>query len=229
MNIFNKITTLKFIAFYLLLTLCFTQCDSKLTGGKEEGIIEFETKGVDETHPLYGFMPSSATLKFKHEKFVIEMSTMGVFNTSIIGDSKEKTLAQTIKFMNVKQACIEEEEDIKLENLDYPLKLEETDETKEIIGLKCYKVKASKVNEPDISWDVWYTKDLGMEDCNSLTPYAPLKGVLINYRIKKMGMEMDFIAKSYKHIEVADNNFDVPASMKIVSKEEMAKFFKDLQ
>jgi hypothetical protein len=44
-----------------------------------------------------------------------------------------------------------------------------------------------------------------------------------------MGMEMHFAAKSYQHVEVADHNFEIPASMKIVSKEEMAKFFDDLQ
>jgi hypothetical protein len=75
---------------------------------------------------------------------------------------------------------------------------------------------------------VWYTKALGMEDCNALTPYAPLKGVLMDYRIKKMGLEMHFMAKSFKSTEIADNTFEIPASMKIVSKEEMAKFFAKL-
>jgi hypothetical protein len=70
---------------------------------------------------------------------------------------------------------------------------------------------------------------LGVENSNNLTPYAQVKGVLIDYRIKKMGIEMHFMAKSYQHVEVPDANFEVPASMKIVSKEEMAKFFADLQ
>jgi hypothetical protein len=209
--------------------LVLSSCGSGKKGGQEEGVIEFETKGVDTEHPLYGFMPSSAVLKFKHEKFIIEMSTMGLFNTSIIGNTKEKTLAQTIKYMNVREACIEEGKDIDIENSDYPLKFEETDETKEIIGFECYKVKVTKVKEPNVSFDIWYTKDLGMENCNALTPYAPIKGVLINYRIKKMGMEMDFLAKSYKSEQIADNVFEVPASMKIVSKEHMTKFFNDLQ
>lgn len=154
---------------------------------------------------------------------------MGMFNTSIIGNNKTKTLSQSIKFMNVRQACIETERDLIIENQDYELAIEETDETKEIIGLKCHKLKVTKVNEPNVKFDAWYTKALGMENSNALTPYAKVKGVLIDYRIKKMGMEMHFEAKSYQHVEVPDNVFEIPASMKIVSKEEMAKFFEDLQ
>ena len=78
-------------------------------------------------------------------------------------------------------------------------------------------------------FDVWYTKELGMEEINALTPYAQVKGVLLDYRIKKMGMELHFLAKSYKNIQIPDNAFEIPAAMKIVSKEEMEKFIQNLQ
>jgi hypothetical protein len=214
----------------IILSLFLQSCGSEgLSGDREEGIIEFQTKALDASHPLYGFAPDAATLKFKGDKFVIEMSTMGMFNMSIIGDNKTKTMAQTVKFMNIKQAAIEKQKDLEEENRDYALKLEETDETKKIVGLKCYKVKVTKVHDPSVTFDVWYTRELGMENCNELTPYAPIKGVLMDYRIKKFGMEMHFLAKSYKNVAVSDHTFDIPASMKIVSTEEMQKFFEDLQ
>lgn len=207
-----------------------TSCgnDAK-SGSKGEGLIEFDTKGVDPTHPLYGFAPSAATFKFKGEKFIIEMSTMGMFNTSVIVDNKAKTIAQTVKFLDIKQACIENEQDLVEENADYVLKIEETNETKKIIGLKCYKAHVTKVSEPNVKFDVWYTKELGMENINALTPYAQLKGVLMDYRVKKMGMELHFAAKSHKDIAIPDNAFDIPASMKIVPKSEMEEFIKNLQ
>ena len=116
-------------------------CNPIKNSNSQEGIIEFDTKGVDENHPLYSLAPNSASLKFKNEKFTLEMSVMGLFNTSIIGDIKTKTLVQTVKFMNINQACIENEADITKSNLDYPIKILETNETKEILGLKCYKAK----------------------------------------------------------------------------------------
>jgi hypothetical protein len=173
--------------------------------------------------------PGSAVLKYKKDKFIIEMSTMGMFNTSVIGNLEDKTIIQTVKFMDIKQYCVENVVDIVAENNTYKLKIEETKETKTMLGLKCYKLKVAMVDNPAITFDAWYTKDLGMESCNELTPYANVKGVLLDYRVKKMGMEMRFLAKKISGIEVPDNSFDVPTTMKKVSKDEMQKFFNDLQ
>lgn len=205
------------------------RCGDDSRGGKEEGVIEFATRAMDPSHPLYGFAPDAATLRFKKDRFSIEMSTMGMFNYAIIGDNRAHTLAQTVKFMNIRQACVERGKEIDDDNREYALKIEETGETKEIIGLKCYKLKVTKINEPDVTFDAWYTKELGMEDCNKLTPYAKVKGILLDYRIKKMGIEMHFLARSYKPVSVPDQTFKIPATMKIISKQEMEQFFAELQ
>jgi hypothetical protein len=214
----------------IIVALAVASCTSdKSSSNREEGVIEFQTRALDESHPLYGFAPDKATLRFKGDKFALEMSTMGMFNMSIIADNKGKTMAQTVKFMNIKQASIDKEKDVAESNKDYQLQIEETDETKEIIGFKCYKLKVTKLTEERETFDAWYTKELGLENCNTLTPYSPVKGVLMDYRIKKFGMEMHFLAKTYKASAVPDNTFEIPASMKVVSQEEMSKFFEDLQ
>jgi hypothetical protein len=214
---------------FTTLAILISSCKSGGIGGKNEGEIIFDTKGVDETHPLYGLAPSSATLKFKEDKFVIEMSTMGMFNTAIIGDNKLKTLTQTVKFMDINQACVENEKEILDNNKDYELKIEETKDTKKIAGLKCHKIKVTKVNEPNVIFDAWYTKELGNEDCNALTPYAQVKGMLLDYRVKKMGLEMHFCAKKINNVAVDESTFEVPKNMKLVSGAEMRKFFDNLQ
>jgi hypothetical protein len=152
---------------------------------------------------------------------------MGMFNTTIIGDTKTKTVTQTVKFLDIKQACIENEKDIIADNLNFPIKIEETKETKEIIGLISHKIKVTMANNPNVTFDAWYTKELGMPDCNSLNPYAMIKGVLLDYRVKKMGLEMHFVARSMKKVEVPENTFEIPSSMKVVGKEEMAKVFSN--
>jgi hypothetical protein len=184
---------------------------------------------VDDNHPLAGLAPSSATMKFKKHKFIMEMSTMGMFNTMFICDLHSKTLTQMVKFMDVKQACIESEKDILTDNSSYNLKIEETKETKMIAGYKCHKVKVTMANDPSVTFDVYYTKDMGDENVNDLSPYKGIKGMLMQYRLKKMGLEMQFVAKSVKKADIPDNTFDVPAYFKIVSKEEMKKFFDGLQ
>jgi hypothetical protein len=204
-------------------------CNPEKEGGENEGIIEFDTKAIDQTHPLSGLAPGSATLKYKDDKFIMEMTTMGVFNTSIIGNITEKTMTQTLKFMDIKQYCTDNYDEIQKENDSYKLSIEETKETKKILGYKCYKLKVSMVDNPEIIFDAWYTKDLGMENCNSLTPYAQVKGVLLDYRAKKMGLEMRFLAKSVKHLAIQNDIFMIPENLKPVSKAEMTKFFSDLQ
>ncbi|MBK9285913.1 MAG: hypothetical protein IPM51_16580 [Sphingobacteriaceae bacterium] len=184
---------------------------------------------MDEKHPFYGLAPSSATLKFKGDKFCMEMSTMGMFNTAIIGDTKAQTIAQTVRFLDIKQACIEKESEIAKDNSEYELIIEETKETKKIAGLNCIKLNVSMAKNPDVKFEAWYTKDLGMVNCNKLNPYHQVKGMLMDYRAKKMGLEMHFIAKTFVHNEIPDNTFDIPASLKIVSKEEMQKLFDSWQ
>ena len=218
-----------FLAAVTVAAVSFTSCTGEAKGGDEEGVIEFATRAMDPSHPLYGFAPDAATLRFKKDRFSIEMSTMGMFNYAIIGNNRDRTLAQTVKFMNIKQACIERGNEINEDNSEYALSIEETGETKEIIGLTCYRLKVSKLNEPNVKFDAWYTKELGMEDCNKLTPYSKVKGILLDYRIKKMGIEMHFLARSYSPTKVPDHIFKIPATMKIISKEEMEQFFAELQ
>jgi hypothetical protein len=223
-NKIKSIYTFPLFFFVVLLSSCLSK---EKTVDDEEGIIEYSASAVDEKHPLFGLAPNSATLKYKKEKYALEMSAMGMFNTTIIGDIKAKTVTQTVKFLDIQQAYTEKEKDIIADNLNFPIKIEETNETKTIIGLKCHKIKVTMTNNPNITFDAWYTRDLGMLDCNSLNPYAQVKGVLLDYRVKKMGLEMHFIAKSIKNIEIPDNTFDISPSMKMVCKAEMAKVFSN--
>ncbi len=190
--------------------------------GENEGVIEFETNAVDDQHPMATLVPNSATLKYKDENFVMVMSSFG-FNTSIFGNLKKNTMTQTITFMDLRQGCVDKECDIKKENEDYKLNIQETKETKQIAGLKCYKLKVSLVDSPEVKFDAYYTKDLGVGDFNKLTPYAQIKGMLMDYRAKRMGMEMHFKAKEVKNVGVADESFTLPVGITYVTRETLRK------
>jgi len=191
-------------------------------GEKDEGVIEFVTKVVDEQHPLAMLAPKEAVLKYKHDDLLLEMSSIG-FHTGVYGNLAQKSVTQTISFLNIKQACIENSIDIVKENLDYPLIIKETKQTKKIAGLKCYRLMVTMENDTSIHFDAFYTKELGMPNCNSLTPYSSVKGVLLDYRVKRMGMEMRFLAKSVKQIAVDPAVFVVPKDLQIVTRAQMEK------
>lgn len=227
----KKLFSLKYLLLGLAIVFAFTFtfCKGEDSKVSDEGQIEYETKVVDENHPLAGLAPSSAILKFKKDKFIMEMSTMGMFNTMFMADFTNKTLTQMVKFMDVKQACIENEKEVLLENSMYKLKIEETSETKVIAGYKCHKLKVTMANDPSVTFDAYYTKEMQVENVNSLSPYVGVKGMLMQYRLKKMGLELQFTAKKVKNVEIPDNTFELPAYYKIVDKAEMQKFFSGLQ
>lgn len=191
----------------------------------DEGIIEYDAKVIDYNHPLAELAPGSATLKFKNDKLVMEMTAMGMFKNIYVCDLSAKTLVQMVNFLDLKQASIDDEKAILKENADYKLIFEETAETKVIAGYTCKKVKVAKASDPTKFFEAYYTDEMGPESVNDLSPYSGIKGMLMQYRLSKMGLEMEFTAKSVKKAEIPDNTFEIPQNFKMISKEEMQKFF----
>ena len=225
-------TTKRILSFFSLVSLLtLSSCgDSKRTENSlTEGLIEYNAEVVDQSHPMAGLAPSSAIVKFKGNKLQVEMSTMGIFNTTFISDPHKKTLTQMVKFMDIKNACIQGESDLAAESKNYELKLEEVKGTKKIAGYDCKKIKATMVSDPSVTFDVYYTDELGLDSINNIGPYKEIKGMLMQYRLKKLGLEMSFSATAVKKEEIKDEDFEVPAFYKIVTRTEMEKLFEDIQ
>ncbi|MBP7807806.1 MAG: hypothetical protein KA163_00800 [Bacteroidia bacterium] len=222
----NSILNIPRLLLFVITIFVFTGCAEKNDKILNEGIIEYDVVAVDQNHPWAGMIPTTATLKFKDDKFVLEMSTMGMFTTMFVCNQSNKTLTQMVKFLDIKQACIESEKDIQIENLQYKIKCEETKETKVIAGYKCNKVKVTMEKDPTVIFEAYYTKEMGAENVNALSPYLGIKGMLMQYRLKKMGLELQFTAKNVKKAEIVDNTFEIPAYYKIVSKQEIEKIFQ---
>ena len=193
-----------------------------------EGVIEYKASVINEHHPLASFAPSTATVKIKNDKWILEMSTMGIFNIYFSCNLENKTLSQMIKYMDIKNACVENDSMLMEENNKYKLTFKETKETKMIAGYKCKKVIATKVSDPSVVFDVYYTPDIGTENSNALTPYKELKGMPLDYRVLRLGLEMHFIATCVKSEEIKDSEFDVPSYYKILNRPEFDKEFNRL-
>jgi hypothetical protein len=222
----NSLFNIPRLILFVITIFVFTGCTEKNDKILNEGIIEYDVNAVDQSHPWAGMIPTTATLKFKDDKFVLEMSTMGMFTTMFVCNQSNKTLTQMVKFLDIKQACIENEKDIQAENLQYKIKCEETKDTKVIAGYKCNKVKVTMEKDPTVVFEAYYTKEMGAENVNALSPYLGIKGMLMQYRLKKMGLELEFTAKNVKKAEIVDNTFEIPAYYKIVSKQEIEKIFQ---
>jgi len=219
----------KLFAIIILTGLITASCNYTNPKYINEGVIEYEAKVVDEDHPMAGLAPGKMTVSFKDNMFAAEMSTMGVFTTTFIANPIKKQLIQLVKVFEIKQACIDDEKSILAENANYKLKLEETKETKEIAGYKCKKVIATMEDDPTIKFDVYYTEELNVTAPNFANPYSQLKGMLMQYRLKKFDLEMTFTAVGVKKEEIPDETFELPAYYKVITKKEMDEFFKSIQ
>ena len=194
-----------------------------------EGVIEYDAEVIDESHPMAQLAPGSMTLRFKNDMYVAEMSTMGFFTTHFLADPKKKNLIEMVKVLDVKNAYIEDEKALAKENEAYKLNFKETKETKIIAGYKCKKLIASKVSDPEDKFVVYYTDEFNVKTPNFSNPYSGIHGMLMEYRLKKFGLEMCFRAKSVRKEDIPDSEFELPPYYKIVTKEEMEAFFKSFE
>lgn len=221
---------IKYFLLYAGVGIVLTTCDSPIFHSKKsEGLIEYKIEVVDKTHPLAGLAPDKAIVKFKDDKYLMEMSTMGVFKTTFILDGKKKTLTEMIKFMDIRNACIENEADLIKEANLYALKFKETNEKVKLAGYKCNKLIGYYINDPQDSFEILHTKELEPKNIYDLSAYKGISGMLMKYRLRKWGLELEFIAQKVSLQQIPDEEFELPSYYKIVSKEEMENFIKSLQ
>ena len=81
----------------------------------------------------------------------------------------------------------------------------------------------------DTKFDIFYTTELKIDNPNFATPFHMIDGVLMEYQMKKFGLEMKFTAKSVKKEDIEDSIFELPVEYKAVSLEEMNTLFEQLQ
>jgi hypothetical protein len=214
---------------FIILVLFVFSCKTNSEKYISEGVIVFDAQVVNKNHPLAGLAPSEMTTYFKKNHFYSEMSTMGIFISKFITNPDNKTFISMVKIFDVKNACIENESDIKKELENYQLTFTETDETKIIAGYNCKKLIAVNKKDPNEKFEVFYTDEFNIEKPNFSTPYESIDGIVMQFRLKKFDLEMEFTANEVKKEVVEQSIFEIPKDYKVISKTEMNEFFKSVQ
>ncbi len=212
------------IAFFLY-KKCETSSNPKFIS---EGVIEYEAVPLDDKHPFAAMAPGTLSLKFKNNIMCAEMSTMGLFNTKFIANQETKTMTQMVRFVQDKLAHVHDEKEIRTENESYHYKFTETKETKKICGYLCKKIIVENTEDPTLKFDAFYTEGLDVVNPNFATPYESIKGMMMQYRLKKFGLEMEFTATKVKKESIKDEEFELPAYYKIISEQAMKDYFSNL-
>lgn len=220
------------LKFSIPLLLFISSCSSSDEKYISEGIIEYDAVVVDQNSPMASVAPDKMTIKFKDNKSIAELTAgFGLFSTSFIANPENLTTIQLVKLFNKKFAHITDSNAIKEEKTASPkTKITTTKETKIIAGYKCKKAIISFEDKEQPTYSLYYTDEINIKDPNwNVSPYYELKGMLMEYQVKRYGLEMKFTAKSVTKASIEDDLFELPKDYKLISQNEMDQLFQGFQ
>jgi len=222
----------KNVTTFLVVLFCFSGCKNLTTKEISSGVIEYTISypNPSEVTMSMDLMPKSVTYRFNKNKTCSEISAgMGALKTIVLTDFEKKSIVQTLNLLGKKYKVEFDKTDIdSLNNAEPALKIEFTEETKKIAGYDCYKVKCSTkdANGALINFDVFYTKTIKAPNVNWFGMYKNIDGMLMEYRVKRYGITMNFTAKTVS-AEGADNSaFELEGEYNDIPAAEMDGYFK---
>lgn len=193
--------------------------------GKITYKISYEGRELESTEKAQ--LPTEEVVTYGLGKMKTEIiSPMG--NQVVIYDSETKETTILFDAMGQKIAYkspFDDEAKKQSEEMTKGVKIENTDETKQIAGFKCTKAVVTK---GDTTMDVWFTKDLKFAHANEMELYKDIDGLVLEYSEPTQDDEltMKFKASLVEPIKkIKKKEFSVPLDYKFKTKEELKTMF----
>ncbi len=222
----NMRTGLSRVICFLLTASLLQACSGIFKKDLKEGVIEFKSEAVDAKEHASMTVPDKMTVKFKNDFSAAELEAgLGFAKMKFISDPVKKEFRSQVFFFEKKQSTMNLEE-LKKTNYYLPdYDVEYGNKKKEIAGYTC-KNATIKFKDGTPSYEVWFTKDIGIKNPNWSNAYYKLDGVLMDYRLKKYGLELHFTAISVSEATIDDSYFTIPAEYEPVKNSELEKMFE---
>lgn len=209
------------------ISVMFCSCKKGIDEGTLTYTIQFDEKEKAE-RPIIGLLPESLKYYYKNKSSVMEISAFGMFRTAYISNFKKKTNGILFYFMPKKFKCEAKfgEPMIGFDSLPGII-LTPTKEEKEICGLEAHKVHVSFADTTKEEYDIWYTKDIKVNNPNWHTPYRDIDGVLLDYRIALKDISMHISLSEISDKVVEDSKFEFSDDFVNVSVDSMNVIFDE--
>lgn len=191
----------------------------------KEGSIEFKAEAVDSKDHASMTVPDKMVVKFKNDYAAAELEAgMGFAKMKFISDPAKKEFRSQVFFFEKKQSLMQMDE-IRATNYYLPdYDVEYGKKTREIAGYKCNNaILHFKNGAPD--QEVWFTKDIAVKNPNWSNAYYKIDGFLMDYTLKKYGLELHFTATSVSEATIDDSYFKIPPEYAPVKNVELEKMF----
>lgn len=211
--------------FFLFAAFAFQACSDLFKKDIKEGIIEFKSEAVSSKEHSSITVPDKMEVKFKNNYSSAELEAgMGFAKMKFISDPVKKEFRSQVFFFEKKQSLMNMDE-IKQTNYYLPdYTVEYGNKTKQIAGYQC-KNAILKFKDGSPQQEVWYTKEISIKDPNWSNAYYKVDGVLMDYNLKKFGLELHFTATSVSESKIDDSYFTIPAEYTKVNNADLEKMF----
>ncbi len=215
-----------FFAIALLLCLC-SSCKKGSNEGTLTYNIEFNEQEKAE-RSIISLLPDKMKYYYKQGSSSMEISAFGMFRTAYISNFQTKTNSVLFYLMPNKFTCNAKFGEHMIGFDPMPgIILTPTKEEKDTFGLTIHKVHVSFEDTTKEEYDIWYTKDLQVNNPNWHTPYKDIDGVLIDYRIALKDISMHISLAEISDLAVDSSKFFVPKDFKVVEVDSMNVIFDE--
>jgi hypothetical protein len=215
------------VAVYAVLISGISGCTSRTTGARE-GVIEYEIaypESIVKDNFFAGMLPTKMLMKFKDDVTRSEVKVgMGIMVLSFIANPDNEQVSTLFDVVDKKWAFVMDGSELKEENEKHDTyKIKYTDEVKEIAGFKC---KKAIIESREVSFPVYYTKDIGIKNPNWWTYFNEIDGTLMEYSIKTKEIEMKLTASGVYEEKQDSSLFSIPPAYNLVAnKDSMPEIF----
>lgn len=151
-------------------------------------------------------------------------SAWGVITTDVIVDNSQKSYSQLFKSFGDKYSLTLQDNEVRDWYAQKPsLKFTETGDTATIAGFLCNKVIADFSNDSLPSIEVYYTKEIQVDQTNWWNQFEGIDGFLMSYEIEQYGKRMKLVAREVEFTAIAPEKFVMPEGYVALDTESMDK------
>jgi GLPGLI family protein len=211
---------------FLFFSSGFFSCSQKPDGKNiTEGEIEYNIEYLDNErdNPLIMLLPKRMSVLFKNSSSYNQIEGfLGTFKLTYILNNTQQKNYTLFQLMDKKYYSQTDANTISFgfQNMDN-IKIEYSDKEKKIAGYNCKNaiVKFKNGEQKDI--EVYYTEDISINNPNQNTPFCQIKGVLMEFTMNLMGVNMRIKTRKVLNKKIEPEIFEVPENFTKVSPEEL--------
>ncbi len=221
----SKIKDISILIIFIIVSFLLSCDEYSKRNSINEGVIVYHITYLDDEkdNPLITLLPTKMVVKFKNNNTasIIE-GFFGTFKIVFVSNLEKGTNMSIFRIMDKKYIY---SSDTSSPAIGYK-KMKKTnikniEGTKKIAGYSC---KKAEITYSDNSKSyVYYTDRIGIEQPNNNNPYKHINGVLMEFKVNMVGVNMKFKAKKISTAKIDNSIFDIPKDYKVMTKTDIEK------